>query len=81
MGGCEAPTGHLCQRSPQTSQPGSNQTSQPIFVSPHFHSKKLHVTLCYGAFWNENANFVYAKSLAGSIRPFVAGFEVTGDII
>jgi hypothetical protein len=69
----------LCQRSPQTGQPGSNQTSQSIFVSSHFHSKKLPVTLCYGAFWNENAYFVYANSVAGSIRPFVAGFQVTGD--
>jgi hypothetical protein len=69
-----------CQRSPQTGQPGSNQTSQSIFVSSHFHSKKLPVTLCYGAFWNENAYFVYANSVAGSIRPFVAGFQVTGDI-
>ena len=68
-----------CQRSPQTGQPGSNQTSQSIFVSSHFHSKKLPVTLCYGAFWNENAYFVYANSVAGSIRPFVAGFQVTGD--
>jgi hypothetical protein len=76
---CDGPNN--CQRSPQTGQPGSNQTSQSIFVSSHFHSKKLPVTLCYGAFWNENAYFVYANSVAGSIRPFVAGFQVTGDKI
>jgi hypothetical protein len=61
----------VCQRSPET--------SQSKCVSSHFHFKKLPLTLCYGAFSNENAHFVYEKQVAGLIRPLVAGFEVTGD--